>query len=92
MTYMLNGNDGIRAFSWNARNQLAAIGTTTFQYDGIGRRSGKRSFTIGAPLLSSNGRNAPKPGQQRSATVISPGGSVAIPGLPMVATKAPLLT
>jgi hypothetical protein len=32
-------NDGIRAFSWNARNQLASIGTTTFQYDALGRRS-----------------------------------------------------
>jgi RHS repeat-associated protein len=32
-------SDGIRAYTWNARNQLTAIGSTTFLYDGVGRRA-----------------------------------------------------
>ncbi|HEV2201013.1 MAG TPA: RHS repeat-associated core domain-containing protein [Bryobacteraceae bacterium] len=32
-------SDGIRSYTWSARNQLTAIGTTAFQYDGYSRRS-----------------------------------------------------
>jgi RHS repeat-associated protein len=32
-------SDGIRSFTWNARDQLTAIGSTTYQYDAAGRRS-----------------------------------------------------
>jgi len=41
LTYDANGNllsDGINAYAWNARNQLAAAGTTRFLTDAFGRR------------------------------------------------------
>jgi len=45
LTYDLNGNltaDGTRIYTWNARNELASVKvgttTTTFAYDGLGRR------------------------------------------------------
>jgi RHS repeat-associated protein len=48
LAYDLNGNltsDGVRAYTWNARNQLAGIAApglgVTFKYDGIGRRTSK---------------------------------------------------
>jgi hypothetical protein len=50
-TYDDNGNltgDGSRTFTWNARNELTAIGgsgSASFAYDGLGRR---RSRTVGA--------------------------------------------
>src|SRR5262245_17971368 len=50
LSYDRNGNltsDGTRAFSWNARNRLARINvggrTTSFKYDGFGRRIAKSS-------------------------------------------------
>jgi len=33
-----HANDGTKAYTWNARNQLTAVGTTPFGYDGLGRR------------------------------------------------------
>jgi RHS repeat-associated protein len=46
LTYDLNGNmlsDGVNAFVWNARNQLASmnLGADSFQYDFFGRRVSK---------------------------------------------------
>jgi RHS repeat-associated protein len=42
ISYDPNGNvqnDGISAYTWNARNQLIAGGAITFQYDSFGRRT-----------------------------------------------------
>jgi RHS repeat-associated protein len=47
LSYDFNGNltgDGVNTYTWNARNQLAAIGgpvPASFTYDGTGRRSEK---------------------------------------------------
>src|SRR5262249_545207 len=48
LTYDMNGNlvsDGVRSYTWNARNQLTSVNgpglISAFQYDGIGRRTGK---------------------------------------------------
>ena len=32
-------NDGVAAYTWNARNQLVSRGTTSYQYDSFGRRT-----------------------------------------------------
>jgi RHS repeat-associated protein len=32
-------NDGVAAYTWNARNQLISRGSTSFQYDSYGRRT-----------------------------------------------------
>ena len=42
ITYDNNGNiqnDGVSAYTWNARNQLTGRGSTSFQYDSYGRRT-----------------------------------------------------
>ncbi len=42
ISYDLNGNmlsDGTNSFSWNARNQVAALNSVSLQYDGYGRRN-----------------------------------------------------
>lgn len=50
-SYDANGNltnDGVRSYTWNARNQLASLTgpvSGSFAYDGVGRR---RSKTIGS--------------------------------------------
>ena len=31
-------NDGIAAYTWNGRNQLISRGSTSFEYDSLGRR------------------------------------------------------
>ena len=50
--YDLNGNalgDGVRTYTWNARNQLSGAGAASFEYDAFGRRSGT---TIGGVTTS----------------------------------------
>lgn len=73
VTYDDNGNmlsDGSRTFTWNARNQLAAISGATgasFQYDGLGRRISKTvsgtttKFLYDSlnPIQELNGSNSP---------------------------------
>jgi RHS repeat-associated protein len=42
ISYDLNGNmlsDGTNTFSWNARDQVAALNSVSLQYDGFGRRT-----------------------------------------------------
>jgi RHS repeat-associated protein len=42
ITYDANGNiqnDGVAAYTWNARNQLISRASTSFQYDSLGRRT-----------------------------------------------------
>src|SRR6266853_10909 len=42
IAYDSNGNiqnDGVAAYTWNARNQLISRGTATYQYDAFGRRT-----------------------------------------------------
>jgi len=42
ISYDLNGNmlsDGVNTFSWNARNQVAALNNVSLQYDAEGRRT-----------------------------------------------------
>jgi len=42
ISYDANGNiqnDGVAAYTWNARNQLTGRGSTSFQYDPYGRRT-----------------------------------------------------
>jgi RHS repeat-associated protein len=54
-SYDANGNltsDGVRGYTWDARNQLASVTgpvSASFGYDGLGRR---RSKTIGATTIS----------------------------------------
>ncbi len=48
VTYDANGNmtsDGSWAHSWNSRNQLTGVagGSSSFEYDGLGRRTSKTS-------------------------------------------------
>ena len=62
-TYDANGSltdDGVRAYSWNARNQLAGLSggaTASFLYDGSGRRRAK-TFSGGSTSFLYDGFNA----------------------------------
>ena len=60
------------------------VALVTGSYRGTGAGIARMLAAEGATVLV----HGFEPGQQRNATVISPGGSVAIPGRPMVATKA----
>src|SRR5829696_1394174 len=58
LTYDNNGNltsDGTNTYTWNARNQLAAITgpgvTASFQYDASGRRVGKTISSLATSYL-----------------------------------------
>ena len=77
VSFVVDHMSWLRTIKWNERS----LGTPL-----------ESKVCTHTPLLSANGVHGLVPGQQRNATVISPGGSVAIPGRPMVATKAPLLT
>jgi len=44
LSYDANGNlvnNGTSTYTWNARNQLTAVGGTGFGYDGVGRRANR---------------------------------------------------
>jgi RHS repeat-associated protein len=73
LTYDLDGNltnDGVNAYAWNARNQLASINlgaTASFLYDGFGRREAKAIGATNTSFLY-DGIN---PVQELSGTIVT---------------------